>query len=246
VDAYDGRYGHGAEKLGRWLEDLRDARGAGGFAGGSFGPDAAPQRLLWKSTEHNVDLAAAFARLAAASGDARWQSPAQAAAHFVESMWDPRRASFAAGTAEDGVTVNPLQALDAQIWPLLALSQAMPRFAPVLRSTETHLRAGEGYAYSEAGGGPWTEGTAQMLLLFKLLHRDSWARAPTAALAAARTPGGGYYATTVAALPTGFELDTDPGQQRLYLHLEHLGAAAWVALAQQGFNPFTGKHALPP
>lgn len=244
--AYDGRYAHGAETLARWLEGLRDARGAGGFTGGSFGSDAAPQRRLWKSTEHNVDLAAAFARLAAASGDVRWQAPSQAAAKFVESMWDPLRAGFAAGTTEDGVTVNPLQALDAQIWPLLALPRAMPRFAPVLPSAEAHLRSGEGYAYSEAGGGPWTEGTAQMLLLLKLLHRDSLLRAPTAALAAARAPGGGYYATTVAALPTGFKLDTDPGQPRLYLHLEHLGAAAWVALAQQGFNPFTGERALPP
>lgn len=242
----DGRYARGALALAQWLEGLRDARGAGGFTGGSFGSESAPQRLLWKSTEHNVDLAAAFERLAATNADAHWQAQAQAAVDFVELMWDAQRGSFAAGTRADGVTPNPLQALDAQIWPLLALPQAITRYAEVLPHAAQHLRAGQGYAYSEAGGGPWTEGTAQVLLLFRRLHRDTLVRAPEAAIEAARAPDGGYYATTVAALPTGFMLDTDPSKPRVYLHLEHLGAAAWVALAEQGFNPFTGGRSLPP
>jgi hypothetical protein len=66
-----------------------------------------------------------------------------------------------------------------------------------------------------------------------------------AAIEAARAADGGYYATTVASLPTGFMLDTDPSQPRTYQHLEHLAAAAWVALAEQGFNPFTGGRSLP-
>ena len=161
-------------------------------------------------------------------------------------MWDAQRGGFAAGTTADGLTVNPLLALDAQIWPLLALPQAVSRYTQVLPRAEQRFRAGQGYAYSEAGGGPWTEGTAQVLLLLKLLHRQALLAAPEAAIAAARAPDGGYYATTVAALPTGFMLDTDPDKPRLYLHLEHLGAAAWVALAELGFNPFTGSRSLPP
>jgi hypothetical protein len=31
----------------------------------------------------------------------------------------------------------------------------------------------------------------------------------------------------------------------MYLHLEHLGASAWAALAEQGFNPFTAARTLP-
>jgi hypothetical protein len=240
------RYARGALALAQWLQSQRDVRGEGGFTGGSFGSEAAPQPLLWKSTEHNVDLAAAFERLAAATADARWRSPAQTAAHFVESMWDAHSGSFAAGTAADGVTRNPLQALDAQIWPLLALPSAINRYPALLPHAMQRLGAAGGYAYSEAGGGAWTEGTAQVLLLLKRLHRDTLLPAPETAIAAARAPDGGYYATTLAALPTGFMLDTDPSKPRVYLHLEHLGAAAWVALAEQGFNPFTGGSSLPP
>jgi len=35
---------------------------------------------------------------------------ATAAEHFVDPMWDPACACFAAGTAEDGVTRNPILA----------------------------------------------------------------------------------------------------------------------------------------
>jgi hypothetical protein len=49
----------------------------------------------------------------------------------------------------------------------------------------------------------------------------------------------------MAELPTGFMLATDPSKPRMYLHLEHLGASAWAALAEQGFNPFTGARSLP-
>jgi len=240
-----GRYSRGALALAQWLLSLRDVRGEGGFTGGSFGSDAAPQHLLWKSTEHNIDLTAAFERLAAATADASWRSPAQAAAHFVASMWDVHSGSFAAGTGLDGMTRNPLQALDAQIWPLLALPEAINRYPAALPHAMQRLGAAGGYAYSEAGGGAWTEGTAHVLLLLKRLHRDTLLRVPEAAIAAARTSDGGYYATTLAALPTGFMLDTDPSKPRVYLHLEHLGAAAWVALAEQGFNPFTGARSLP-
>jgi hypothetical protein len=40
-------------------------------------------------------------------------------------------------------------------------------------------------------------------------------------------------------------LATDPLQPRLYFRLPHLGAVAWVALAERGFNPFNGEFVLP-
>jgi hypothetical protein len=63
---------------------------------------------------------------------------------------------------------------------------------------------------------------------------------------AQRTPGGGYYASGTANTTTGFMLATDPASPRVYFHLEHLGAAAWAALADQGYNPFSGGRSLPP
>ncbi len=239
------RYLRGAERLAQWLETQRDERGAGGFNGGSFGSESAPRALRWKSTEHNADLAAAFARLARASGEQRWQSQAQAAARFVEQMWDREHGAFDAGTAEDGVSRNPLRALDAQVLPLLALPSTSGLRIDALQSTLQRLRSDGGYAYAEAGGGSWTEGSAQVLLL-RSLSRATWLLAPDAALEAARAPDGGYFATAAGEVPTGFMLDTAPGQARVYRHVPHLGAAAWVALAQRGFNPLTGTHALPP
>jgi len=41
-------------------------------------------------------------------------------------------------------------------------------------------------------------------------------------------------------------LATDPAKPRVYFHLEHLGATAWAALADQGYNPLMGGRSLPP
>jgi hypothetical protein len=91
----------------------------------------------------------------------------------------------------------------------------------------------------------WTEGTAQMLLLLELLGRNDDTPPLRAAIERQRTADGGYYASGASRLPTGFMLDTDPSQPRLYYRLPHLGAAAWVALAERRFNPFTATAALP-
>jgi hypothetical protein len=239
-------YLRAALRLGTWVATQRDGRGAGGFTGGARGHEPAPDAQRWKSTEHNVDLAAAFARLARASGDPHWSTLAHDAAGFVAAMWDAHCACFATGTVADGGTPNPLLALDAQIWPLLALPGGVSRYGAALATTQTRLRAGAGYSYSSAGGGPWIEGSAQVLLLFERLHRDGQTDALRALLEAAHDPGGGYYATSADTVPTGFMLESDPTQPRVYPHLLHLGAGAWAALAQQGFNPFTAARSLPP
>jgi hypothetical protein len=240
----DQRYRDGALRLADWLEDTLDSRGAGGFIGGYFGSEATPQRQSWKSTEHNTDLAAAFALLARVTGDAHWQQRAAVAANFVAAMWNAGCGCFAVGTAEDGVTINPLLALDAQVWPLMALPGTVKQRGPVLQTIE-RLRFGAGYSYSEAGGGLWVEGSAQVAVLFALLHREARARALRAAINAQRTADGGYYASGTAATPTGFMLPTDPTKPRVYFHLEHLGAAAWAAFADQSYDPFTGGRSLP-
>jgi len=240
------RYLDGALRLARWVEGTLDTRGAGGYIGGYFGDQPAPQRLRWKSTEHNTDLAAAFGLLAHASGDAHWAQRAARARAFVEAMWSADCGCFAVGTGEDGESVNPLLALDAQVWPLLALPGMVQRHAAALQTIDARLRFEGGYSYSQAGGGPWIEGSAQVALLLQLLNQGARARALRGAIEAERSADGGYYASGSATTPTGFMLATEPGVQRVYFRLEHLGATAWAALAQQGVNPFTGGRSLPP
>ena len=239
------RFRDGAARLGAWVAQWADTRGTGGFTGGTFGHEPTPDVRTWKSTEHNPDLAAAFGLLEIRTGDSRWRDKATAAEHFVNTMWDPACACFAAGTAEDGVTHNPILALDAQVWPLIALPGAAAKFASAITTAEQRMSVDEGFSYGENRDGVWTEGTGQMAVLMKLLGRTGRAKSLIAVVESQRSPDGGFYATTVRALPTGFVLDTDPTKPRLYFRLSHLGAASWAALAERGFNPFTVTKGLP-
>ena len=240
----DPRYRAGALRIGHWVEQWRDTRGAGGITGGTFGEEPSPAALKWKSTEHNADLAAAFTALAQTTGDKHWLEPARAAQGFVRAMWRPACNCFAVGSGEDGITPNTLLALDAQIWPLLALDNTGP-YGAVVATVRQQLSQSGGYAYSEAREGLWTEGTAQVALLAALSGRRDEAAQLNRAIATMRTPDGAYYASNRSALPTGFMLQTDPTKAREYFHIRHLAAAAWAALAERKFNPFTGERALP-
>lgn len=239
----DHRYRDGARRIGEWIRQWRGKSEPGGFTGGTFAHEPAPVVNSWKSTEHNTDLAAAFSGLARATGDDAWLAEARAAESFVYAMWRPTCGCFAVGTIEDGKTPNLYLALDAQTWPLLAIPEAATRYKAA--TAQAKLRDGEGFAYSEAKEGLWTEGTAQVALLMKLSGREEEADRLMKAVEAMRTPDGSYYAASTRQLPTGFMLETDPTQPRQYFHIAHLAAVSWVAIAQQRYNPFTGTNALP-
>ncbi len=272
------RYRDGAARIAAFLQQWQDKRGAsgaeagkdvhgnsggnpggnpGGFTGGTFGHEPKPDIVTWKSTEHNTDLAAAFARLATAS-DAddpaaarQWRADAAAAARFVTAMWQPACVCFATGTSEDGVTANRFLALDAQVWPVIALPRDLlpPAALPakdnqggVIATIEKRLMIGEGFAYSEALEGIWTEGTAQAALTADLLGLPDKAARWRRVVEYRRTADGSYEASSTAQLPTGFMLQTDPTKPRLYFRLPHLAAAAWAALAEKRVNPFAARH----
>lgn len=237
------RYREAAGRIGDFLARRLDTRGAGGFIGGFIGWEPKPDALLWKSTEHNIDLGAAFARLGAVTGNRLWAERAATARYFVEAMWDAGERRFATGTGDDGVTRSLMLVLDANIWPLLAFPE-ISHGGEALK-TVARLKEGDGYTYSEAGHGLWTEGTAQAALLAKLQGRTADAQRLMAAIEKMRTPDGAYLATDAATLQTGFGDIANRGQSRVYYRQLHLAAAAWAALAERGFNPFTGRAALP-
>ena len=164
--AADRRYLDGAVRIGNWVTQW--SKDSGGFTGGTFAHEPVPVVESWKSTEHNTDLAAAFAGLAQATGDSQWLGHARIAQRFVRAMWTRKCSCFAVGTKEDGKTRNPYLALDAQIWPLLALPGAAHRYQAALATVQDRLSDQGGFAYSEAKEGLWTEGTAQVALLEEL------------------------------------------------------------------------------
>jgi hypothetical protein len=241
----DKRYRDGAVRIGNWVVGRGDNRGAGGFTGGFSGWEPTPAAVQWKSTEHNTDLAGAFALLAKATGDAGWTDRARQAAGFVGAMWDDGCACFAVGTGDDGVTPNHVLALDAQLWPLLAIPAMAPHADPGLATVDSRLTVGDGYTYSDAGNALWTEGTAQAALVWALLGHPDKADLANRAVQGQRAPRGGYFATPQLRLATGFADAANPGMQRYYYHLPHLAAAAWAALAEKHFNPFTDSASLP-
>lgn len=242
----DRRYRDAAIQIGTWLTQWQSSHGAGGFTGGTFDEEPQANIQTWKSTEQNSDLAAAFKGLAEATGNKTWLRQAQVAQQFVRAMWDTACMCFDAGTVEDGITRNPFLALDAQIFPLLALSGAADRYAPaVMETADKRLRAGRGFAYGEARGGMWTEGTEQVALFMALSGQRNKALALTKEAQTMRTPAGGYFAVSTAQLPTGLRLDTNPAKSRLYFHLVHLAPLSWAALVERRYNPFARKTALP-
>jgi hypothetical protein len=239
----DHRYRDGAARIGGWIKQWRGKTSPGGFTGGTFAHEPAPVVEAWKSTEHNTDLAAAFTALARVTGDKTWLVEARAARNFVRAMWRPKCGCFAVGTTEDGKTRNLYLALDAQIWPLLAIPGDAARDKAAMAPSK--LRDGDGFAYSEAKEGLWTEGTAQVALLLELSGRLDEADGFMKAVDTMRAPDGSYYAASTRELPTGFMLETDPTQPRQYFHIAHLAAVSWVAIAGRRYNPFTGTNALP-
>jgi len=241
----DHKYLGGAVRIANWLTRFRTNKYPGGFTGGTFAYEPAPQIEHWKSTEHNSDLAAAFSGLAWATHDPRWLSQARGSEEFVAATWSADCRCFAAGTGEDGATRNNLLALDAQIFPLLAVPGAARKYAGVYATIRNRLSDDGGVSYGIRKGGLWTEGTAQLALAEKLSGSENAAGALIKTLGRLRAANGSYYATNTKDLPTGFVLDTDPAQARQYFRLPHLGATAWVALAEEGYNPFTQANRLP-
>ncbi len=120
----DQQFLDGAVKLGHWIvNNTFDTRGAGGF---NFGVDNGNNKLLFKSTEHNIDCVALFTMLARLTGDGSWLGQAEHARTFVNAMFDAADGGFFfTGTAPDGVTVNPNLSQDnipedVQTWSFLA------------------------------------------------------------------------------------------------------------------------------
>ncbi len=233
----DLRFRAAALRLGRWMLRWENHKAPAGFTGATLGFEPDPTVRTWKSTEQNTDLAAAFTLLARRDADPRWRRAAATATAFVAAMWRPACGCFAAGTGPDGATLNPTLALDAQVWPPTALPAL--RAKPVWPLLDRVFAIHGGLAYGPARDGLWSEGTAQAALLARLTGQRQRYTSLMAALNRQQAPGGGLYATDAATLPTGFMLESDPTKPRLYFHLPHLGATAWAALAETGWNPFT-------
>lgn len=241
----DTRYGDAAARLGQWAVTHAWDRLWGGFTGGVHGDGGGTVRLGWKSTEHNVDLAALFDWLG--RDDRRWQAPAKAARAFVTAQFVPAEGRFLIGTLPDGHSANrATSGLDAQVWPSL-LQGAPPTWRRALAYTRHSHGIGGGVDFNDDRDGIWWEGTAQLALAEQAAGQAADARARLALLAEQFAPSGLMWATSVPRLTTGLALAPDHDRADFfYFRRPHLGATAWAVLAAQGWNPFTGTRLPPP
>ncbi|AOJ06848.1 hypothetical protein WS71_05595 [Burkholderia mayonis] len=245
---HDERYLDGAAALMRWVDPGRlDAAAPAGYVGGEFGHEPRPIRQGWKSTEHNVDAYAVFHWLAERTGEARWRAAAERARGFVAAMWDAREGRFLIGTRDDGHSPNiGPSALDASLWPLLAIPDAPADWHRSLAWVERAHRIDGGYGFNAHPDGIWTEGTGQAALTLQAVGDDDKARPLWALLLAQRAPSGLLYATPEPRIRTGLSIGpTSTTEDFYYFHLPHLGATAWAVLAAAGWNPFRPGGCLP-
>ncbi|HEU0276775.1 MAG TPA: hypothetical protein VFQ95_02995 [Rhodanobacteraceae bacterium] len=235
----DRRWRDAAERLALWIVDNAwDASGTPGFTGGVEGFDPHPQKLRWKSTEHNVDAAALLAWLARGSSSNRWSQPAREAMHFVATQWDATTGRFLVGTLPDGRENTGTSAIDVQMWAQL-LPGARPDWRRALAYAQAHFAVDGGFDFNTDRDGVWLEGTAQAALVYGTLGNTARADALFRTIDAEFSPGGYVYATREARITTGLALSPQSTTADFYYyHWPHLAPTAWAVLAAKAWNPF--------
>jgi hypothetical protein len=236
----DARWSEAAARMARQVIDTSsDMRGAGGFSGGVDGFDAAPVPLTWKSTEHNIDLIALFARLEAAHVPGQWQTAGAAARQFVAAQWNAAQDHFFVGVLADGVTPNrDTSGLDVQLWAQLLPSVPAQWRGAVAYAEHEHGVSG-GFDFNADRDGAWLEGTAQAALVYRVLGREAEAQPLFATIAAQISTGGYVYATREPRITTGLAANAASTSADFYYYRQpHLAATAWAALAARKQNPF--------
>lgn len=231
-----------ASKIMDWIhKNTFDQKGKGYF-GGFFGHEPTPDRMTWKSTEHNLDVYAADAWLARVDTGGDWSRYADSAESFVKSMWDNGEGRFYIGTLPDTSSPNAgMSGLDAELWPLIAVPSLKDKAERTLAWTEVNHGVPGGFDFNNDRDGIWLEGTAQAALVFRLTGHPEKADPLFETIKQQLAPDGLIYATVNEQLTTGLQVgpNSTPGDFKYY-RLPHVGATGWAALAALDINPFVG------
>lgn len=225
----DKRMRAAAGTLADWIVGhTRDPQG--GFSGGIHGGEGSEVPLTWKSTEHNVDVAALMAGLGR-------RKEAAEARSFVAAMFDGSH--FWTGTLPDGRSINrATSGLDAQLWPMMLPNTPVEWRRALDYAERTHGAEG-GFDFNDDRDGMWVEGTAQAALAYGLTGRPGRARDLLELVGSEHSPGGLLFATRRPRITTGLAIGPDSTTDDFhYYRWPHLGATAWAVLAEKGVNPF--------
>jgi hypothetical protein len=246
------RYLTDAESLGRWvIRNCYGRTGRPGFRGGFEGPDTTPPAPLlpWKSTEHNLDLYAAFTRLGHTTDDSTWLYWADSALAFVRQMWDSATGRFWTGT-QDSATIDTLGILDAQTWGLLATRDHRydPALDWALANCRRDISGFSGFHFGAVRDGIWWEGTGQACCAFQfkaeLARSDTflgniqdWQR---------NAPGGNSAAIVTCCPESIFTGIYRFWGRWYYFARRDIGATAWYLFSELYYNPFWNEPTWTP
>jgi hypothetical protein len=245
----DPHYLETARKLGAFILTFRNDSGQyQGFQGGLDKPEgSAVSRRSYASTEHNLDVYAAFTVMSQITGEPEWQHDAQHAQAFVEAMWDAQKGCYLACTKDPNTrNADPGQLpLDVQAWSVLVLTETLTLHPGTLECAEQNHRTiadgFNGFDFNDDKDGVWFEGTAQMAVAYAVAGLCTEAALLSQELRRAQQtePFGDGYGIVAAShdgLSTGFQFK--------YFRRLHTGATAWNVFAQLQFNPYYQTSAI--
>jgi hypothetical protein len=209
-----------------------------GFTGGYEGWEGQEVFVTYKSTEHNIDLITAFAKLSELTGDEKYAEASENAKEFVMSMYAPDLHLFYTGTTTDGVTPNKdVLPLDCNTWAILALGDSFKDGKAVLTEVEKQFKVDGGYDFNTDKDGVWFEGTAQVALAYKSIGDEAKYNEILSFLGKNANENGSITAADRDYVTTGFTVSGMGDMPWKYGKREHLGATAWLAFAKLGVNP---------
>lgn len=236
-------------KLGNLIRAFRNNVGQfRGFQGGINDPESpTPTRRPWASSEHNLDVYAAFTVMSQITNDPQWQADAEHARQFIEAMWDAQRGCYLAGTLDpENRNALPNQLpLDVQAWSVLVLPNVLMLHPKLLDCAEANHRASHhgfsGFDFNEDKDGVWFEGTGHMTSAYAFAGDPSKPESLREELrrvqqSASLGDGRGTVAACHDGVSTGFGF-------KLFRRL-HVGATAWNVFAQLAFNPYYQTKAV--
>jgi hypothetical protein len=256
-----------ARRVGDFILTMRQDTGTyRGFVGGIDNADhltLSPTRRVYASSEHNIDIYAAFTRMFQLTGEAKWRDGADHAWAFVEAMWDPSIGLYRTGTADpETVNTTPGQLpLDVQAWAILARPEfvlaAHPDLLATVEQTFGVTEGGiAGVDFNNDRDGVWSEGTAQMGVAYAVAGKLARALDVRASLdqirVTATSPGTPDLASHLGlpggaaddlGLPAALHDGLSTGFGFQYHNRLHTGATSWNVFAQLGFNPYYQTYA---
>lgn len=250
------KYLTAAEEIGEWIEaETRDDIGRlGGYTGGYEGWEmtgnnpGGQTKIQWKSTEHNIDVYVAFARLYQLTKNPDWKERALHARAFVEAMWNESEGRFWTGTlGDDKETINePPAPEDVNSWGLMALgniSKDGRGISWVENNCYVEADGFKGFDFNDDRDHVWFEGTAHMVLAYQIIGDTTKADTYLSELQRAQSTasnnnGKGIVAASYDGLTTGFDW--------LYFNRLHIGATAWFIFAEEGYSPYWGIRTTDP